>query len=63
MSVDKFFLTEIMLNSKNLHTLQHSEVRSNGDDDCCAPVINQQARTKLKSLGSCHFAHDKHTNA
>ena len=48
MSVDKFFLTEITLNSKNLHDLQHSQVRSNGDDDTCAPEINQQARTKPK---------------
>ena len=46
MSVDEFFLTEITLNSKNLHNLQHRQVRSNGDDDTCTPEINQQARTK-----------------
>ena len=48
MSVDKFFLTEITLNLKNLHNLQHSQVKSKGDDDTCAPEINQQARTKPK---------------
>ena len=48
MSVDKFFLTEITLNWKNLYNLQHSQVRSNGDDNTCAPEINQQARTKPK---------------
>ena len=55
MSVDKFFLTEIMLNSKNLHNLQHSQVRSKGDDDTCAPEINQQVL--------CHVAHKKLTKA
>ena len=48
MSVDKFFSTEIKINSKNLHNLQHSQVRSNGDDDTCTPKINQQALTKPK---------------
>jgi len=63
-----FFLTEITLNPKNLHNFQHSQGRSNGDDDTCAPEINQQARTKPKFFIChcrvlCHFAHDKHTNA
>ena len=55
MSVDKFFLTEITLNSKNLHNLQHSQVSSNGDDDTCAPEINQQTRTKPKFFTFCRW--------
>ena len=68
-SGDTFLLTEITLNLKNLHNLQHSQVdSSNGDDDTCAPEINQQPRTKPKFFIFCrwvlsHFAHDKHTNA
>ena len=55
MFVDKFFSTEITLNSKNLHNLQHSQVRSNEDDDTCAPEINQQARTKPKFFTFHHW--------
>ena len=43
-----FFLTEITLDPKKMHNLQHSQVTSNRDDDTQAPEINQQSGTKPK---------------
>ena len=61
-----FFLSEITLNLKNLHNLQHSQVRSNQDNNTFE--INQQGYMKpIFNILHCwvlsHFADDKQTDA